>query len=52
MQDGVGRCWLKVSDDDDSKVKEKGQVGKGHDNVNDSNDLSLSDGNETNSNTK
>jgi hypothetical protein len=51
MQEGDGRCWQKVSDDDDSKVNKKGKVGKGDDNANDSNGISLGDGNETNSNT-
>jgi hypothetical protein len=52
IQEGGGRCWQKVSDDDDSKVNKKGKVGKGDGNGNDSNYISLVDGNETNNNLK
>jgi hypothetical protein len=45
MQEGGGRCWQKGSDDNDSKVNQKGQVCKGNGNNNDSKDISLLDGN-------
>ncbi len=52
IQEGGSRCWQKVSDDYDSKVNKKGKDGTGDGNGNDSNDISLDDGNETNNNTK
>jgi hypothetical protein len=51
MQEGGGRCWQKGTDDNDSKVNKKGKIGKDNSNGNDSNDISLFDGNEINNNT-
>jgi hypothetical protein len=48
VQEGGGRCWQKVSNDDHRKVN---KVGKGDGNGNDSNGISLGDGTEQNNNT-